>query len=118
MDFVEALPKIHGKSVILTVVDRLSKYDRFIPLRHPYTTLSIARVFFNDVVRLHGFSESIVSDCDPVFTSNIWRELFTLADVTLKPSMAFHPQTDGQSEAMNQMIAMYLHCITGDRPRA
>jgi transposase InsO family protein len=71
-----------------------------------------------DIVRLHGFPESIVSDRDPVFTSNIWRELFKLAGVTLRMSTALHPQLDGQSEAVNKAIAMYLRCITGDRPRA
>jgi transposase InsO family protein len=118
MDFVEALPKVHGKSVILTVVDQFSKYAHFIALDHPYTASSVARVFFMDIVRLHGFPESIVSDRDPVFTSNIWRELFKLAGVTLRLSTAFHPQTDGQSEAVNKSIAMYLRCITGDHPRA
>lgn len=53
-----------------------------------------------------------------VFTSNIWRELFKLAGVALRMSTAFHPQTDGQSEVVNKTIAMYLRCITGDRPRA
>jgi transposase InsO family protein len=118
MDFVEALPKVHGKSVILTAVDRFSKYAHFIALSHPYTASSIARAFFMDIVRLHGFLESIVSDRDPVFTSNIWRELFKLAGVTLRLSTAFHPQMDGQSEAVNKSIAMYLRCITGDRPRS
>jgi transposase InsO family protein len=118
MDFVKALPKVHGKSVILTVVDQFSKYAHFIALDHPYTASSVARVFFMDIVRLHGFPESIVSDRDPVFTSNIWRELFKLAGVTLRLSTAFHPQTDGQSEAVNKSIAMYLRCITGDHPRA
>jgi len=66
MDFVKALPKVHGKSVILTVVDRFSKYAHFIPLGHPYTASSVAQAFFQDIVRLHGFSESIVSDRDPV----------------------------------------------------
>jgi transposase InsO family protein len=118
MDFVEALPKVHGKSVVLTVVDRFSKYAHFIPLGHPYTAHSVARAFFHDIVRLHGIPESIVSDRDPVFTSAIWRELFKLAGVKLKMSTAFHPQTDGQSEAVNKTIAMYLRCATGDRPRA
>jgi hypothetical protein len=62
MDFVEALPKVHGNSVILTVVDRMSKYAHFTPLGHPFITSSIARAFFHDIVRLHGFPESIVSD--------------------------------------------------------
>jgi transposase InsO family protein len=118
IDFIEALPKVHGKSVILTVVDRFSKYAHFIPLGHPYTAISVARAFFMDIVRLHGFPESIVSDRDPVFTSNIWKELFKLAGVQLRMSTAFHPQTDGQSEAVNKTIAMYLRRITGDRPRA
>jgi transposase InsO family protein len=118
MDFVEGLPRVHGKSVILTVVDRFSKYAHFIALGHPYTATSVARAFFDGVVRLHGFPASIVSDRDPVFTSNVWRDLFKLAGVTLKMSTAFHPQTDGQSEAVNKTIAMYLRCITGDRPRA
>jgi hypothetical protein len=118
MDFIEALPKVHGKSIILTVVDRFSKYAHFIPLGHPYTASSVARAFFNDIVRLHGIPESIVSDRDPVFTGNVWRDLFKFSGVTLKMSTAFHPQTDGQSEAVNKTISMYLRCITGDRPRA
>jgi hypothetical protein len=118
MDFVEALPKVHGKSVILMVVDRFSKYAHFIPLGHPYTASSVAQAFFQDIVRLHGFLESIVSDRDPVFTGHVWRDLFKLAGVQLKMSFAFHPQTDGQSEVVNKTIAVYLRCLTGDRPRA
>jgi len=118
MDFIEGLPKVGGKSVILTVVDRFSKYAHFIALGHPYTAASVARAFFDGVVRLHGFPASIVSDRDPVFTGHVWRDLFRLAGVKLRFSTAFHPQTDGQSEVVNKVIAMYLRCVTGDRPRA
>lgn len=118
MDFIETLPRVHGKSVILTVVDRFSKHAHFIPLGHPYTASTVARVFFNDIVRLHGFPESIVSDRDPIFTGHLWRDLFKHAGVQLKLSTAFHPQTDGQSEAVNKTITMHLRCIIGDRPRA
>jgi len=62
LDFIEALPKVNGKSVILTVVDRFSKYAHFIPLGHPYTATSVAKAFFSEIVRLHGFPASIVSD--------------------------------------------------------
>jgi hypothetical protein len=48
----------------------------------------------------------------------VWRDLFRMAGVTLRMSTAFHPQTDGQSEVVNKVIAMYLRCVTGDRPRA
>jgi hypothetical protein len=65
MDFIEALPKVGGKSVILTVVDRLSKYAHFIP----YSATTVAQRFFSKVVRLHGLPNSIVSDQDVVFMS-------------------------------------------------
>jgi hypothetical protein len=118
IDFIEGLPKVVGKSVILTVVDRFSKYAHFIPLGHPYTAVSMARAFFDGIIRLHGFPSSIVSDWDLVFIGNIWRDLFGLACVKLHMSMTFHPQTDGQSEVVNKVIAMYLRCVTGDRPRS
>jgi hypothetical protein len=54
MDFVEALPRVRGKSVILTVVDRFSKYAHFIPLAHPYSVETVAQSFFSELVRLHG----------------------------------------------------------------
>ena len=118
MDFIEAFPKVGGKSVVLPIVDRFSKYAHFIPLGHPYSVASIARAFFDSIVRLHGFPCSIVSDRDTVFTSAFWRELFRLAAVKLNVSSAFHPQSDGQSEVVNRMITMYLRCLAGDRPRS
>jgi hypothetical protein len=81
MDFIEGLPKVGGKSIILTVVDRFSKYAHFIPLGHPYTAASVARAFFDGIVRLHGFPSSIVSDRDPVFTGHVWRDLFKCVGV-------------------------------------
>ncbi|KAF0893925.1 hypothetical protein E2562_031847 [Oryza meyeriana var. granulata] len=100
MDFVEALPRVNGKTVILTMVDRFCKYAHFIPLAHPYKVTTVARAFFTDIVRLHGLSASIVSDRDPVFTSTFWGELFRLAGIQLHFSSAFHPQSDGQSESL------------------
>jgi hypothetical protein len=118
MNFVEALPKVGGKSVILTVVDRFSKMAHFIPLSHSYSATSVAKAFFDGTVRLHGLPCSIVSDRDPFFTSRFWAELFQLTRVKLLLSSAFHPQTDGQSEVTNRIIALYLRCLTGDRPRS
>ena len=117
MDFIEALPRVGGKSVILTIVDRFSKYCHFIPLAHPYSAESVAQAFFSDIVRLHGIPQSIVSDRDPVFTSIFWKELLRLAGVKLHMTTAFHPQSDGQTEAANKVIVMYLRCLTSDRPR-
>jgi hypothetical protein len=60
LDFMEALPRVRGKPVILTVVDRFSKYCHFIPLAHPYSAESVAQAFFTDIIRLHGAPQSMV----------------------------------------------------------
>lgn len=115
MDFVEGFPKVAGKSVILIVVDRFFKYAHFIPVGHSYTTTFVALAFFNKFVRLHGLPHSIVSDRDPVFTSNFWQELFRLSGCELCLSSTFHPQTDGKSEVTNRIIMVYLRFLAGDR---
>jgi hypothetical protein len=79
MDFVEGFPKVSGKLVILMVVDRFSKFAHFILLSHPYSASSVAKAFFDNIVRLHGIPCSIVSDQDPVFTSIFGKELFSLS---------------------------------------
>jgi transposase InsO family protein len=106
MDFVEGFSWVNGKSVILMVVGRFSKYAPFVPLGHSYTATSVAKVFFEEIVHLHGLSESIVSDRDPVFTSKFWTEFFKLSGVKLQLTSAFHPQSDGQSKAVNKVITM------------
>jgi hypothetical protein len=69
--------------VIFVVVDRFTKYAHFLPLKHPYTAQSVAKVFFNNVVKLHGLPKMIASDRDKVFTSIFWKELFKLLDTQL-----------------------------------
>lgn len=66
MDFIGGLPKAMGKDTILVVVDRFTKYAHFIALSHPYHAKEVAEVFIKDVVKLHGFPTSIVSDRDKV----------------------------------------------------
>lgn len=66
---IDGLRRSQGYEVIMVVVDRLSKYAHFLPLSHPYTATSVARVFLDYVFKLHGLPLSIVSDMDPIFTS-------------------------------------------------
>jgi hypothetical protein len=69
MDFIEALPKSEGKDTILVVVDKLTKYAHFIPLIHPFTTKHIVQVFIDNVFKLHGLPQAIITDRDKIFTS-------------------------------------------------
>jgi hypothetical protein len=117
MDFVEGLPKSRGHNVILVVVDRLTKYAHFLPLAHPYTAHKVASLFIDNIFKLHGPPSVIVSDRDTVFTSIIWKEIFSALQVSLKFSTAHHPETDGQTERVNQCLEQYLRCMAFKEPK-
>jgi hypothetical protein len=91
MDFVEGLPTSQGHNVIMVVVDRLSKYAYFMPLKHSYITTLVANNFVKNVVRLHGVPLSIVSDRDKIFLSTFWKSLFKLQVSSLCFSSIYHP---------------------------
>jgi hypothetical protein len=98
-------------------VDRFSKYAHFIPLKHPFATLQVAKALMDVVVRLHEMPKSMVSDRHKIFTSHLWKELFKLSNTTLITSTVYHPQTDGQSERVNQCLEMFLRCTVYDSPK-
>lgn len=104
MDFFEGLPSSHGNSVIMVVVNRLSKYGHFMALKHPFSAITMAQAFIDHVVLLHRNPVSIVSDRDKVFLSTFWRTLFQLHGTALRMSSSYHPQMDGQMEVMNQVL--------------
>ncbi|KAA3477198.1 reverse transcriptase [Gossypium australe] len=72
MDFLKGLPKSQGKSIILVVVERLTKFDHFLPLKHPFTVVVLAKIILNYVFKLHGMLDSIIYDRDKIFVSNFW----------------------------------------------
>lgn len=117
LDFIEGLPLSKSYNCILVVIDLLTKYGHFIPLKHPFTAAGVAQSFFHSVYRLHGLLGAIISDRDRIFTSQFWSELFKLPDVKLCRSTAYHPQSDGQTERLNQCLEMYLRCYVHACPR-
>jgi transposase InsO family protein len=108
MDFVEGLPRSANANTILVIVVTFSKYAHFIPLLHPYSALKVAQLFLDSIYKLHGLPLAIVSDRDRIFTSRLWHELFRLAGTSLKMSSSYHPQTDGQTERVNQCLETFL----------
>jgi hypothetical protein len=117
MDFIEGLPKSGKFDTILVVVDKFTKYAHFLALAHPYTALSVAQLYFNGIYKLHGLPQAIISDRDRVFTSTLWKELFTLSDTRLMMSSSYHPQTDGQTERLNQCLETFLRCAVHSCPK-
>lgn len=118
MDFITGLPPSSGFTVIMVVVDKLSKYAHFMPLKSDYSSKTVVEAFMHNVVKLHGMPKSIVSDRDKVFTSKFWQHLFQLHGTTLAMSSAYHPQTDGQSKAVNKCLEMYLRCFSFKNTKA
>jgi hypothetical protein len=118
MDFIIGLPLSHGYTTIMVVVDRLTKYAHFIPMKNDYTSKTVAEAFMNNIVKLHGMPKSIVSDRDKVFTSAFWQHLFKLQGTSLAMSSAYHPQTDGQTEVLNKGLELFLRCFSFHNPKS
>jgi hypothetical protein len=117
MDFIEALLRSEGKDTILVVVDKLTKYAHFIPLSHPFTTKTIVQIFLDNVLKLHGLPLAIIIDRDRIFTSQLWQDLFKSLNVKLRFNSAYHPQTDGQYERVNQCLENYSRCMAFQYPK-
>ncbi|KAL4028091.1 hypothetical protein IC575_011283 [Cucumis melo] len=117
MDFITGLPRtLRGFTVIWVVVDRLTKSAHFVPGKSTYTASKWAQLYMSEIVRLHGVPVSIVSDRDARFTSKFWRGLQTAMGTRLDFSTAFHPQTDGQTERLNQVLEDMLRACALEFP--
>ncbi|EOY16856.1 Retrotransposon protein [Theobroma cacao] len=115
MDFVTGLPRTSGGyDSIWIVVDRLTKSAHFLPVKTTYGAAQYARVYVDEIVRLHGIPISIVSDRGAQFTSRFWGKLQEALGTKLDFSTAFHPQTDGQSERTIQTLEDMLRACVID----
>ena len=113
MDFVTGLPRTQRQhDAIWVIVDRLTKSAHFLPVNVEDSLEKLAKLYLDEIVRLHGVPLSIVSDRDPRFTSRFWPSLQTALGTRLHFSTAFHPQTDGQAERTIQMLEDMLRaCV-------
>ncbi|KAL0559480.1 hypothetical protein IC582_004091 [Cucumis melo] len=117
MDFITGLPRtLRGFTMIWVVVDRLTKSAHFVPGKSTYTASKWAQLYMSEIVRLHGVPVSIVSDRDARFTSKFWKGLQTAMGTRLDFSTAFHPQTDGQTERLNQVLEDMLRACALEFP--
>ena len=111
MDFIIGLPKSKGKSVIMVVVDRLTKYEHFCALYHPFKESTFSTTFMETIQKLHGYPNIIVSDRDPIFPRNFWKELFSCLGTQLAHCSSYHPQSDGHNEIVNKCLEGYIRCF-------
>ncbi|XP_073133926.1 uncharacterized protein [Henckelia pumila] len=115
MDFVIGLPITQRRmNSIWIIVDRLTKSAHFLPVRNNFSMNQYAELYIREVVRLHGVPARIISDRDPRFTSNFWKSLHHGLGTKLAFSTAFHPQTDGQSERVIQILEDLLRACMID----
>ena len=102
MDFIKALQRSDGFDTIWVIVDHLSKYSHFVHLQHPFNARGLARLFVKEIIRLHDIPKSIVFDRGKFFMGTFWQEIHKLQGTKLNFTLAYHPESDGQSEVVNK----------------
>jgi transposase InsO family protein len=100
----------------MSVVEKLKKGAHFATVKKMHTTTNIAEIFMKKIARLHGIPRTIVSDKDTKFTSNFWRGLFKGFGTNINFSTTYHPQTDGKTETVDQIIEDMLRMYVMDKP--
>jgi transposase InsO family protein len=108
MDFITKLPVSEGNDMIMVVVDRLTKYAYMIPTTETINARAMANLLLRYIFANHGTPDKITSDRDKLFTSNMWQSLADQLGIEHRLSTAYHPQTNGQTERVNQTLEQYL----------
>jgi hypothetical protein len=108
-DFIVKLPKTsRGNDSFLVFVDKLTKMVHFVACKEKTSARGLAELYVDHVFRLHGLSREFITVCDPRFTSAFWQGLTELLGTRTVMSSSFHPQSDGQTERVNQTLETYL----------
>ena len=117
VDFITKLLIVVGKDTILVVCDRLSKMMHFVATTEGTSAEGLVRLFRDNVWKLHGLLESVVSDRGPQFVAELTKKLNKILGIETRLSIAFHPQTDRQTERMNQELEQYLRFLMEHRQK-
>ena len=118
MDFIVGLPMTSRRhDSIFVVVDTLTKSAHFIPVKTTYKAPEIARVFIDEIVRLHGVPRKIISDRGAVFTGRFWTNFQEALGTQLNFSTAYHLETDDQTKRTNQILEDMLRMYVIDQQK-
>jgi len=117
VDFITKLPIVAGKDAILAVCDRLFKITHFVVTTKETSAEGLARLFRDNVWKLHGLPESVVSDRGPQFVAELTKELNRMLGIATKLLTVFHSQTNGQTEQINQELEQYLRFFVNYRQK-
>jgi transposase InsO family protein len=115
--FITKMPiMVKPHDSIMVVVDKLTKATHFIPMKLTQKGANIAEIYMREIVRLHDVPKAIVYDRDPKFTSNFWKRLFKGFGTNLSFSTTYHPELDGKTKRINQVIEDMLRMYVMDKP--
>ena len=117
VDFITKLSVVARKDMILVVCNRLSKMTHFVATTKRMSAEGLARLFRDNMWKLHRLPKSIVSDRGPQFAAKMMKELNKMLGIETKLSMSYHPQTDGQTKRMNQKLEQYLRFFIDHRQK-
>jgi len=115
VNFISKLPELHGYDAIMVVVDLAGKHGHFIPTHTTATALGSVRLYLQHVWKLHRLLLSVLLDCGPQFMSQFMCKQYHILGIKVTASTAYHPQTNSQTECINQELEQYLCVFVNER---